>query len=97
MTKTITEHILTQKQYLLDCLFEDEELHNYYNKEINKTWAISNDETKDEIWDDRENFEKEYNTEYPYPYVFLIDNEFIDALGEEFVKEILSLKENNNE
>lgn len=81
-----------QKQYLLDNLFEDEELHGFYNNKLNTNWIITNDESKDIIYDNR--YEEFYSKgkEYPFPYVLIIDNEFTDALEKDFINKILEIK-----
>lgn len=92
--KKITEIVLTQKQkqYLLDNLFEDEELHNFYNNKLNTNWTITNDETKDTIYDYRNEEFYSKGKKYPYPYVLIIDNEFTDALGKNFTNKILEIQ-----
>ena len=91
MEKEIFETTLNtkQKRYILNNLCEDEDLYIFYKSKMKAKWVITNDENKDPIYDDRYNDFYAKGEEYPFPYVLIIDNEFTDALGKDFVKNLI--------
>lgn len=74
-----------QKQALLDNLFEDEELHDFYTNKLNTEWIISSNKELDPI--------RTPEDDKQFPYVLIIDNEFVDALSADFANKYMNLTE----
>ena len=68
-----------QKQHILDELFEDPDKFYFHN--LNKEWVLTTDKSLDPIRNEED--------DKAFPYVLIIDGEFIDAFGEEYAKLIL--------
>lgn len=68
-----------QKQHILDELFEDAD--KFYSHNLNKEWVLTTDKSLDPIRNEED--------DKAFPYVLIIDGEFIDAFGEEYAKLIL--------
>lgn len=75
--------ILTERQKLklIDNLFEEEDLFEFYMEKLNKEWYFTYDKTLDPV--------RNAEDDKAFPVVLIVDGEFTDALGEDFSKEIL--------
>lgn len=71
-----------QKQFILDDLFEDEDLHNFYHGKLNTDWVITSNKELDPI--------RNPSDDAQFPYVLLIDNEFVDALSKDYINKVKS-------
>ena len=74
-----------QKQTLLNNLFEDEELHDFYTNKLNTEWIISSNKELDPI--------RTPEDDEQFPYVLIIDGEFVDALSANFANKYMNLTE----
>ena len=77
-----------QKEFALDELMQDEELHEYYKNKLDKEWYITYDKTLDPV--------RDFSDDVTFPAVLVVDGEFADSLGDEFAAHVLSLTEDYN-
>lgn len=75
-----------QKEYVLDDLFEDDDLHTQYKEFLDKEWKISYDKSLDPD-------AKGDDDAKQFPAALIVDGEFADALSQDFVNKIVALKE----
>lgn len=71
-----------QKQHLLKTLYADDAT-EYLNTYLDKEWKITDDKTLDALPDDGK----------IYPYTLLIDNKFVDVLGQSVIDNLKGLPE----
>ena len=69
-----------QKQFVLDDLFEDEDLHNFYQAKLNTDWVITSNKELDPI--------RNPSDDAQFPYVLIVDGEFTDALGKDYINKV---------